>query len=271
MVVFWNAKNGRVKVGGADMDYVVFGKGSDVLIMLPGLGDGLVTVRGMAALLAVTYRMYAEKYRVYILSRKTPLTTGYTTKDMATDYAKAMKKLGIFKAKAAGFSQGGMIAQHLAADYPELVEKLVLAVTLPKPDKMTKEAVGNWIKLAKQGDYKRLMIDTAEKSYTEKYLKKYRLLYPFLGLAGKPKDFTRFLIQADSCIRHDASAKLEKIVCPVLIIGGGRDRIAGREAAVRMAEKIRDSRLYIYEELGHAAYEEAKDFHQRVMDFLERG
>ena len=104
--MFWNAKNGRVKIGGADMDYVVFGKGSDVFIMLPGLGDGLVTVRGMAALLAVTYRMYAEKYRVYILSRKTPLTTGYTTKDMAADYAKAMKKLGIFKAKAAGFSQG---------------------------------------------------------------------------------------------------------------------------------------------------------------------
>lgn len=109
------------------MDYVVFGKGEDTLIMLPGLGDGLATVKGMAAALAFTYRMYAEKYRVYILSRKNRMPEGYSTKDMADDQAEAMRVLGIRRAKVLGVSQGGMIAQHLAADHPKLVEKPVLA------------------------------------------------------------------------------------------------------------------------------------------------
>lgn len=51
------------------MDYISFGNGKDTLIMLPRLGDGLTTVRGMAAMMAVTYRMYAKDYKVYVFSR----------------------------------------------------------------------------------------------------------------------------------------------------------------------------------------------------------
>lgn len=36
-----------------------------------------------------------------------------------------------------------------------------------------------------------------------------------------------------------------------------------------MKERIVDSRLHVYPGLGHAAYEEAKDFNQRVFDFLK--
>jgi len=36
-----------------------------------------------------------------------------------------------------------------------------------------------------------------------------------------------------------------------------------------MNERIANSRLHIYSGLGHAAYEEASDFYQRVYDFLE--
>ncbi len=265
---FWNTKNGSARISSGQMDYVVFGKGMDCLVMIPGLGDGFHTVRGLAAALAVTYRMYAKNYKVYMFSRKNHLEKGYSTKDMARDTAEAMEMLGITRAKVLGVSQGGMIAQHLAADYPYLVEKLVLAVTLAKADEMTKKVLEHWIRLAEQEDYKTLMIDTAEKTYTEKYLRKYRLLYPLLGMMGRRKDFRRFLIQAESCLWHDSSEELWKIMCPVLVIGGGKDKIAGRDASVRIAEKIRDSELYIYEELGHGAYEEAKDFHYRIMRFF---
>jgi pimeloyl-ACP methyl ester carboxylesterase len=112
------------------------------------------------------------------------------------------------------------------------------------------------------------MIDTAEKSYSEKYLRKYRLLYPILGKWGKPKDFSRFLIQAKSCITHNAYLELDKIACPTLIIGGECDKIVGVEASKELADKIKKSALFIYSGLGHAAYEEAKDFNGRILDFL---
>lgn len=158
--------------------------------------------------------------------------------------------------------------KYLAIDYPNLVDKLILAVTSSRPNEIIQKVVGGWIKMAAQGNYKDLMIDTAEKSYSERYLKKYRLFYPLLGRIGKPKSFQRFLIQAAPCVQHNAYAELNKITCPTLVIGGDCDNIAGADSAPVLAEKIKDSELFIYKGLGHAAYEEAKDFNSRVMNFL---
>ena len=124
--------------------------------------------------------------------------------------------------------------------------------------------------MAEQGNYKDLMIDTAEKTYSENYLKKYRRFYPLLGKIGKPKSFERFLIQAAACISHNAQGELHKITCPVLVIGGDCDRIVGSGSAPGIADKIDGSELFVYPGLGHGAYEEAKDFTERVLDFLAR-
>ena len=266
--MFLRAKNGSVRIGDTDMDYVSFGKGDNILIMLPGLGDGLTTVKGMAIPLAMMYRIYAKAYKVYIFSRKNNLEEGCSTRNMASDQAEAMKALGINRAKVLGISQGGMIAQYLAVDHPELVEKLVLAVTSSKQNELIQSVVEKWISMAEQKDYMNLMIDTAEKSYSEKRLNKYRLLYPVLGRVGKPKDFGRFLIQAKSCMNHNAYLELDKILCPTLVIGGDCDRIVGVDASRELADKIKVCELYIYNGLGHAAYEEAKDFNNRVLDYL---
>lgn len=266
--MFYHAKGGNVRVGNSDMDYISFGNGSKILVMLPGLGDGLSTVKGKALVLGMAYHMYAKKYTVYVFSRKNRLQEGYSTREMAKDQAEAMIALGISKADILGISQGGMIAQYLAIDHPDLASKLILAVTASKPNETIQEVVGNWIKMALQGNYKDLMIDTAEKTYSQNYLKKYRFLYPLLGRIGRPKSFNRFLIQAASCIQHNAYAELDKIVCPSLVIGGDCDKIVGTASAPELAEKIHGSELFIYKNLGHGTYEEAKDFNDRCLDFL---
>ena len=268
--MFYHAKNGSVRVGNSEMDYISFGTGNRDLIMLPGLGDGLTTVKGMALVFSVLYRIYAKEFTVYVFSRKNDLQEGYTTREMAKDQAEAMAALGIAKADVIGISQGGMIAQYLAIDYPDLVDKLILAVTSAKPNEITEKVVGVWMEMAVQGNYRDLMIDTAEKSYSDSYLKKYRRLYPLLGRTGKPKNFSRFLIQAASCIAHDAYAELDKITCPTLVIGGDCDKIVGTESASVIADRINGSELFIYKGFGHAAYEEAKDFHERILNFLTR-
>ena len=48
--MLWNAKSGSVNLPDTTMDYVTFGTGTQVLVMIPGLGDGLTTVKGMAAI-----------------------------------------------------------------------------------------------------------------------------------------------------------------------------------------------------------------------------
>lgn len=264
-----NARNGSVAVGNTKMSYVSFGRGKRVLILLPGLSDGLATVKGKALLLAAPYRLFFERYTVYMFSRRDEMPSGYSIRDMARDQAEAMKALGIGRACVMGASQGGMIAQYLAIDHPELVEKLVLAVTAPAANDMVKENVTKWIGFAVQGKHRELMIDTAEKSYSPAYLKRYRKLYPFLGVVGKPSDYHRFLVNAAAILGFDASDELDRIICPTLIIGGEEDRTVGVRASCELRSQIPGSELYVYPGLGHGAYEEAEDFNQRVFDFLE--
>ena len=140
-------KNRTIKISAADMDYISFGTGKKPFIMLPGLGDALRTVKGTALSFSMMYRDFSKDFRVYVFSRKNQLPAEYTIREMADDQAQAMKLLGISKAYVMGISQGGMIAMHLAADHPELVEKLVLANTVAGNNDTMTRVVGNWIQL----------------------------------------------------------------------------------------------------------------------------
>ena len=266
--MLWNAKNGCVNIGDTDMDYVSCGYGSKTLVLLPGLSDGLVTVKGKALLLAKPYRIFFKNYTVYMFSRKNQMPEGYSIRDMAADQARVLQNLGITKVCVTGVSQGGMIAQYLAIDYPEMIEKLVIAVSAPKVNEVIQDGVGRWIQFAEQGDHKSLMVDIAEKGYSEKYLKKYRTFYPILGKIGRPENYNRFFINANAILGFDAYEELDKITCPTYIIGGDEDKTVGVKASYEMKDKIKDSELYIYKGLGHAAYDEAKDFNKRIYEFL---
>ena len=83
--MLYNAKNGTLKIGGTTMDYIRFGTGERILVMLPGLGDGLRSMKGTALPMAFMYREFAKDFTVYAFSRKNVLPEGYTTRDMARD------------------------------------------------------------------------------------------------------------------------------------------------------------------------------------------
>lgn len=262
-----NPKNGRLALPDGVMDYVRFGNGAKTLIILPGLGDGLKTVKGMALPIAFLYRSLAKDFTVYVFSRRENLPEHMSTREMAEDLNTAMELLGLSKTALVGVSQGGMIAQWLAIDHPDKVEKLVLTVTVSRPNETLRNAVAAWTEMAKRGDYRGIMLYTAERSYSEKHLKAARILYGLLGSVGRPKSFDRYLTQAEACVTHDAYDELPRITCPTLVIGGTEDRIVSGRASEEIAQMIPGSQLIMYEGLSHGLYEEAPDFLQRVTDF----
>ena len=267
--MLYNAFNGQLNMDGAVMDYIRFGKGEKHLVMIPGLGDGLRTVKDTAVIMALMYRRFVKEYTVWMFSRKQPLEADCTIRTMAADLKKAMDMLGIEKAHIFGVSQGGMIAQWMAIDYPECVDKLVLTVTAPYTNDTIDTVAKTWIEMVEKEDYKAFTADNFDKSYSEKYLKMYRPLYPLIVPFVKPRDKERFLLQAKACLGHNALDWLEQIKHPTLVIGGGQDKIVTPQASELLAEKIENSQLYMYDDLGHALYEEAKDFNSRVMNFLK--
>ena len=265
----YSAKNATLSMNGKTMDYVTFGKGKKPLVIIPGLGDGLQTVKGMAMPFSITYRKLAERYKINVFSRINELRQGYTTRDMAADVAEAMEVLNITSAYVMGISQGGMIAQWLALNFPEKVEKLVLAVTTAKPTQLARERIEHWQKLSQSGNFKHLMLDIAKYSYTQKSYQKWCLLYNVMGIFGRIKDKRRIDIQSESCLKHNSLDFLEKINCPTLIIGADKDDVLGVDGSLGLHQQIKDSQLTILPECGHALYEQNKDFQKRVLVFLE--
>lgn len=266
--MFLDARNGTIKIENTDMDYISFGSGRRILVMIPGLGDGLRTVKGTAGAMAMLYKEFAEKYKVFVFSRKNKLEENTSIRDMAKTQRDAMRTLGIRRASVVGISQGGMIAQHLAIDYPEMVEKLVLAVTMARQNEITTRVIGRWMKMAAENDYKGVFIDTMEKSYTEQRRHKNRRLYPLLTRIAKPQSLDRYIIQANAILRHNSYDELKKIKCPTLVIGASEDKVVDVQASRDIAAQIPGSKLKIYAGLGHGVYEESKDFNRQVLEFL---
>lgn len=267
--MLWNAENGNIPFPDTDMDYVRFGTGEKILVMLPGLRDGLRTVKGTALPVALMYRMFAKEYTVYGFSRKNRLPEGYTTRDMAWDQKWAMDALGISRADVLGVSMGGMIAQHLAMNYPESVGRLVLAVTASRPNPVLAESVTEWLSLAEQGDFTALMDSNMRRVYSDAYYRRNRLGIPLVAKLTRPRSYDRFFVQARACLAHDTWEDLPQIQGPTLVIGGEQDRTLGGEASREIAARIPNAELYLYAEYGHGLYEEAKDFNSRVFAFLQ--
>ena len=263
--MFFSVKESKLKLQNMELDYISFGSGSKPLIMIQGLNTNGIAGAGMT--LAYLYRIFAKTYTVYLFDRRPEVFDGITVEDMAGDVAEAMDALGLGNAHVIGVSQGGMIAQYLAIQRPDLVEKLVLAVTLSRMNDAVTSVIENWIDWMKQGKIREMVTDMAEKMYSADYVRRYRLFLPLLAILQKPKDPDRFVILARSCLTCDAYDQLHKIRCPVFVIGGRQDQVVGAEASEEIAEKL-NCPIYLYDRLGHAAYEEAADFNQRIYDFL---
>ncbi len=110
-------------------------------------------------MLWLMYRSFSRTHRMYVIGRKNELDKGYTTRDMADDLAAAMDKLDITPAPVMGISQGGMIAQWLAINYPEKVSRLAIVISFARQNDTIQQAIGSWIEMAREERYEDMAID----------------------------------------------------------------------------------------------------------------
>lgn len=261
----YQARNLTLSFNDIKMDYLTFGRGTKPLILIPGLSTQ--RVKGTAFQMSYVYRIFGKDYKVYMFDRKDKVEAGYSISDMADELVWAMKHLNLEKADVIGISQGGMIAQSLATTYPELVNKLVLGVTLSKVNDRARATIGHWIKLAQNKKRQQMVLDMMNKVYSERYVKRNHWLIYLMSKLMKPTELERFIILAESILQFDVSDKLKEISCPVFIIGGAKDKVVGSQSSAELAQAFHCA-YYIYPDLGHSAYIEAKDFNQRILQFL---
>jgi len=111
----------------------------DLYYRKTGSGSPLVIIHGLYGSsdnwMNISKRL-AEKHTVYMIDQRNHGRSGFaethTYNDMRDDLAEFFEKHNIEKATILGHSMGGKTAMWFAADYPEKVEKLVIADIAPK-------------------------------------------------------------------------------------------------------------------------------------------
>lgn len=256
---------GSVPVGSSFADYVSFGSGSTPLVIIPGLS--LAGIKGTGAAVSRMYRAFSGDFHVFCIDRKHDISPGCTIESLSDDYALAIDALGISEAPIFGLSQGGMIAQYLAIEHPALVKSLALAVTLSRLNPVAESCLSRWAALAGLEDYPALFSDIFSSAYSPAYVARFEHLFPLLATIRRPDSPSRFVSLVNSCLSCSCYERLSEIRCPVFVIGGKEDRVVSPEGSYEIAEKL-NCPIYMYDSLGHAAYEEAPDFNFRVASFF---
>lgn len=259
-----------IEISSGTMDYLKFGQGEEKLVIIPGLS--VRSVLRFADAIAEAYELLASEFTIYLLDRKSNPPKGYTLNEMASDTAEAIRALGIRRASVLGASQGGMIALTIAITQPDLVDKLVVCSTSARMEGAALDMLATWIELAKAEDAEGLYLAFGRAIYPSNVFSSMRSALLEEAAKTTSEELRRFVILAESARDFDMLDDLDKIACPVFAIGSKDDGVFGAEPTLQIAERLGnrpDFALHLYDGFGHAAYDLAPDFKERVLRFLK--
>jgi pimeloyl-ACP methyl ester carboxylesterase len=250
-----------------DLPFVRLGSGRRTIVIFPGLADAAWDVTSAKWDFPSQFRQLARNFTLYIVSRRRGLPQGYTTRDMAADYARAFES-GIGPAIVMGISLGGYVAQHFAADYPDYVEQLVIASAAYRVSNEGRRTPRHWLALAKQKRWREFYHDIARvtmQEYSETFA---RFLAPLVRTPEcNPADF---LVSLEACLAHNSAESLPRIQAPTLLIGGTKDVFFPPSLLKETAHCILNAALRFIDGAGHSAYALRRaEFEDAVMEFLQ--
>lgn len=162
-----------------------------------------------------------------------------------------------------GISMGGGIVQHFALKYPEKVKTLILLATTAKfePSPLTE---GNEAMIKMFSNPEAVFKTRLSSLYTfafRKKIKKDKELYEKIrnAIVENPTGIQDYKNQAAAMANHDMIDSLNKIEMPTLIMTGNNDLLIDYHKSELMHEKIPNSRLEIFDGVGHGFIAEAAD------------
>ena len=253
---------------GNGLPYACMGNGARNLVVFDGLDFRHKPPSGI--MLRMTYgylRGLANDYRIYIVSRRPSLPPGHSLQDMSDYYAVMIKNDLGGAVDVIGVSTGGGIAQYFAIDHPDLVRRLVLAMTGCRLSGEGKELQTRVAELARKGKRRAAytLMGTAiiRKGIARHLFKWFMWIMAPLLIPGDPSDG---IVEIEADDRYDLSDQLDRIKADTLVIGGEEDFFYDiRETA----GKIPNARLVLYPHLGHnAMFVRSRQFGEEIRSFL---
>ncbi|MBB3665391.1 pimeloyl-ACP methyl ester carboxylesterase, partial [Prauserella sediminis] len=185
---------------------------------------------------------------------------------VAEDAVAVLDAAGAGRAHVYGTSMGGRVAQWLAADHPERVDRLVLGCTSPGGSHAVDRDPDVTRRLA-QHDAAAVRQALLDLMYTPAWLAAHPGPYRTIGERDTPPHVLRRHRIASH--RHDAWDVLPDITAPTLVVHGTDDVFNPAANAPLLAERIPGATLRLIPGARHAYFEERRDIAgPLVLDFL---
>ena len=257
-----------IKTASSTLNCAIIAGGHRPFALFPGLYPK--DLMPLAPAVAKQYQRFLDEYTIYLFDRVSEPAEHYTVQDMAADTIHAMDVLHISEAYAMGVSAGGMVMQAIASERPDLLQRIVIGSSTSKMTEHARGILNGWASLARAGKRTELNRSFASMVYTDAFYAKYEEAI-LQALSNETEaELRRFAIFADALGNFELADEHREITCPVLAIGAEKDRIFGPEATLELARKTR-GRFFIYKNYGHAVYDEAPDYLEKVWEFFEEG
>ena len=262
-------RTGKVRTGSFCMDHFSFGSGGKTLVILPGLSVQPITPAAQAVALA--YSVFAKDFTVYLFDRVSDPPAGYTVRDMARDTENAISSLGLDEIYLFGASQGGMIALEMAAEHKINVKKLAVASSALHTGDAAAAITESWINKALSGDAEGLYSEFGRTVYPEDVFLRYGDTLSAAAKTVTRDELERFAIFASAVKGYFSSANRNNVRCPLFAVGSDDDAIFGADSVNAFDAEFGENAYFssfLYRGFGHAVYDTAPDFKERLYGFF---
>jgi len=258
----------HVQLGAVRVPYLDIGdRDAPPVVLLPGLSDGLAPItRAAARRPYLQVPLPLDRIRGLVVSHRLPVAAPVTTRELAADIAAVLEVVLDGPAVLVAHSMGGMVAQHLAADRPELVSGLVLTASSARPDAAVREVLERWDALVADHRFEAFARDAVATSFTGASRRdRERLLAADPPPAPPSELIPRHLALSRACATHDAAGRLASIEHPSLVIAGIDDVVIPAAQSEALAAGLPHGRYVALEGLGHGFPEQDR---QRYMEHV---
>jgi pimeloyl-ACP methyl ester carboxylesterase len=270
-----NAPTHTVNAGGVEFAYRQLG---------PSTGVPVVFLTHLAAVLdnwdPRVVDGIAAKHRVITFdNRGVGASSGATPaaiEEMARDAVTFIRALGLDQVDLFGFSLGGMIAQVIAQQQPQLVRRMILAGTGPAGgegiDKVTRITYLDTARgLLIRQDPKQFLFFTKTPNGRRAGKEFLTRLEERINDRDKAISVRSFRAQLKAIHRwgQQKPADLASIHQPVLVMNGDSDKMVPTNNTIDLDRRLPNSQLVIYPDAGHGGvFQFSEDFIKRALEFL---
>lgn len=238
----------------------------ETLLFLHGYSDCWLSAAPILPRLPADWRVLAPDQRGHGHSERP--AAGYDMATLADDAAALLEAAGVTRATLVGHSMGSLVAQRLALDHPERVERLVLVGGTPCPAGPTVRELADQLRGFGE-EVPRAFVAAFQKSTSLRPLSPAFLEAIVAEGCRMPARVWRALMEGIAAF--DSRSELSRIGAPTRIVWGDADPCFGRADQDALRTGIPGAELSIYEGTGHNPHwEEPARFARELVDFVAK-